>query len=282
MIRSFDPRFEKNDGFETEYLRVLYYDLSKNYEETYSSYQYTRLCTIAKGSKHVTINDGSEFTYKTSDFIVLPPHTKVNMKIEEPTVAIVYEISGNLIDRTLTRLENSLDKSLAKEQKQVGKISYDPLTRAHIDRINHYCMSNDPNKSFLIDLCAQELAYGLIKSANLNQFHMEKPDPVVYTKQYLQSHIYDKSDTIGEIAYRLNMSPSNLITHFKKATGQTPKAYHNLLKLHQSAEDLHKHSVSEVCYNLGFESVSYFIKLFKEHYGLTPKQFELQLKKNPH
>lgn len=281
MINCFDPRFEKNHGFETNYLKVLYYDLSKNYEETYSSYQYTRLCTIAKGSKHVTINDGSEFTYQTSDFIVLPPHTKVNMKIEEHTVAIVYEISGSLIDQTLSKLENQLDQPLSKDQKQVGKIGYDPLTRAHIDRINHYCMSEDSNKSFLIDLCAQELAYGLIKNANLSKLHMEKPDPVQYTKQYLKSHIYDKSDTIGEIAYRLNMSPSNLITHFKRATQQTPKAYHNQLKLLQAAEDLKNNSVSEVCYNLGFESVSYFIKLFKEYYGITPKQYVLNLKLKP-
>lgn len=280
MINNFDPRFEKSDGLETNYLKILYYDLSKNYEETYKSYQYARFCTIANGSKQVTINNGTEFTYKSSDFIVLPPHSQVQMKITEPTTAIVYEISGQLIERVVSRLENIQDQTVAQNSQVISKIKYEGFTKSHVDRINHYCMSNDPNKEYLIDLCAQELAYSLVKQVNLNWLCNEKVDPVQYTIQYLKEHIYDKSDTIGEIAFKLNMSPSNLINQFKKATQLTPKVYHNRLKLQQALNDLNALSVSEVCYNLGFESISYFIKLFKETYGITPKQYVLSQRKN--
>lgn len=280
MIHSFDPRYEKNDGCETDYLRILHYDLAQGYEETYRSYQYPRLCTIAKGEKHVTINQSGEFTYQTSDFIILPPNTEVQMRIDTPTTAIVYEISEHLIECTANRLENVLDAPIERADDQVGRIRLDDSMRLHLNRINQYAMGQDPNKGFLIDLCAQELAYHMLKNSKVNLSKFRKLDPVAYTIQQLgQSQFQGSAPTVNEIAYHLNMSPSNLIGLFKKKTGLTPKEYQKQYKLSQSLRALKLKSVSEVCYDLGFESVSYFIKIFKETYGITPKQYVLKLEK---
>ncbi len=276
MIHSFDPRYEKNDGCETDYLRILHYDLAQGYEETYRSYQYPRLCTIAKGEKHVTINQSSEFTYQTSDFIILPPHTEVQMHISTPTTAIVYEISEHLIESMANRLENQLDQSIEKNDEQVGKITLDDNMRLHLNRINQYAMSQDSNKGFLIDLCAQELAYHMLKNSKVNLSKFRKLDPIAYTIEQL-SLTHGMAPTVNEIAYHLNMSPSNLIGIFKKKTGLTPKEYQKQLKLRLALNALKYKSVSEVCYDLGFENVSYFIKIFKEIYGITPKQYVLKL-----
>lgn len=278
MIHSFDPRYEKNDGCETDYLRILHYDLAQGYEETYRSYQYPRLCTIAKGEKHVTINQSSEFTYQTSDFIILPPNTEVQMRIGTPTTAIVYEISEHLIECTANRLENLMDTPIARGDDQVGKISLDSSMRHHLSRINQYALSQDPNKGFLIDLCAQELAYHMLKNAKVNLSKFRKLDPVSYTAQQL-GLTQGAAPTVNEIAYHLNMSPSNLIGLFKKKTGLTPKEYQKQLKLNQALNALKHKSVSEVCYDLGFENISYFIKIFRETYGITPKQYVLKLEK---
>jgi len=37
-----------------------------------------------------------------------------------------------------------------------------------------------------------------------------------------------------------------------------------------------KKSVTDVTYDLGYSSISHFIKLFKDHTGLTPKQYQLE------
>ena len=54
----FDRQLELADGIETEYLRILYYTFEKNYNDTYKSYEYKRLCTIVDGEKNVRINNG--------------------------------------------------------------------------------------------------------------------------------------------------------------------------------------------------------------------------------
>ncbi|MCF8018915.1 MAG: AraC family transcriptional regulator [Vallitaleaceae bacterium] len=280
MIQNFDRYFEKNDGIETDYIKILYYDLAKDYKATYKSYQYTRLCTIVEGSKHVKINDGNEFTYSTSDFILLPPNSSVKMEMKEDTKAIVYEINDKLLDDMIKRIEHQFEYEVTTADKPVVRNQLMAQIKSQIERINAYSMSQDPNKEFLIDLVSQEMVYTLIKNYKLPLRARKKEEPVAYAVQCLKDHLSGSDMTVNEIAYELNMSPSNLIPLFKKATGLTPKAYHNLLKINKAKELLLHKNVSEVSYDLGFESISYFIKLFKHHLGLTPKQYTMKYKQD--
>ncbi|WP_070000575.1 AraC family transcriptional regulator [Cellulosilyticum sp. I15G10I2] len=277
MIQNFDRHFEKHHNYETEYLKVLYYDLSKDYKEMYRSYQYNRLCTIVSGTKHVKINNGEEFDYNQSEFILLPPDSSVELEIKEDTIAIVYEMSDKLIEDTKSRIQLQFQDDFMMPKNTIIKESFSEKIKAPIERINNYCMGNDPNKTFLVDLCSQELIYNLMKdyyiSLNPSSNHL---DPVNYTIKFLKENIY-QNITIKEIAEHLNMSTSNLIACFKKRMNMTPKEYQNLLKLKTSKEALKYKNVTEVCYDLGFENVSYFIKLFKNYYGETPKQFAMRI-----
>lgn len=278
MIKNFDRYFEKNENLETEYLKILYYDLEVDYKGTYNSYQYTRLCTIANGSKHVKINDGSEFTYTSSDCIILPPNASVNMDIKEHTTAVVYEISDKLLEDTIKKIEIKYNTPIDIDEPFVKKKLLLPQVKNHIERINQYALSKDPNKAYLIDLCSQELAYNLIQYYKLSIFAKKEVDPVSYIINALKTHLSDTDYTVKKIASELKMSPSNLILIFRKATGVTPKHYHNMLKLNRSKELLRQNNVSEVCYALGFVSNSHFIQMFKKQFGITPKQYSLMQK----
>ena len=52
--------------------------------------------------------------------------------------------------------------------------------------------------------------------------------------------------------------------------GMTPNDYLTSLKLNEAARLLKFSSVTEVAYDLGYENISHFIKLFKKKFGLTP------------
>ncbi len=56
----------------------------------------------------------------------------------------------------------------------------------------------------------------------------------------------------------------------------TPNDYLTNLKLNEVARFLKFSSVTEVAYDLGYENISHFIKLFKKKFGLTPKQYSLK------
>jgi len=278
MLHTFERMFENIHNFETDYIKVLYYDLKKDYSGTYRSYEYNRICTITEGKKNVRINKGNSFEYSTSEFILLPPNSSVDMNITTETKAVVYEISNKLIHDTQEHIQNKFDLELTQEDPL--KINPRPLDSIHIPikRINHLLTSQDKSNAFLIDLYSQELAYNLIKNRLVqSSYHKELHDPVGYTIDYLKTNI-SGSVTIREIANILNMSASNLSSQFKKQTNFTPKEYYTLLKLRESRSELKTKTVSQVCYDLGFENISYFISIFKKQYGETPKQYSMHIK----
>lgn len=108
MLTNFNRDLELVDGLETDYLRLLYYDLSPKFSSVYKSYEYSRLCTILEGNKHVSVNNGIEFTYNTHQFILLPPHSNVHMDIVIPTKALVFELNDTLLKRVTEKVSIGL------------------------------------------------------------------------------------------------------------------------------------------------------------------------------
>ncbi|MGN0467680.1 MAG: helix-turn-helix domain-containing protein [Acutalibacteraceae bacterium] len=76
------------------------------------------------------------------------------------------------------------------------------------------------------------------------------------------------------LADECSLSPDYLSALFKKTTGVTLTAYIKEKRL-EAAKDMlqKKYATSEVAYFLGFCSESYFIKCFREHFGITPKKY---------
>lgn len=95
---------------------------------------------------------------------------------------------------------------------------------------------------------------------------------------YINEH-YNEPITIEKAAELCNYSTSFFMKYFKKCTGMTFTKYLNDYRL-EKAEELLKNSdknVSEVCEICGFESLSYFIKLFKIKWGYTPHKAKNQI-----
>lgn len=81
--------------------------------------------------------------------------------------------------------------------------------------------------------------------------------------------------TIEGLSDSFFMSRSNFHKKIKNLTGMTPNDYIKLIRLNQSAQLLMsgKYKINEVCYMVGFNTPSYFSKLFYEHFGKSPKDF---------
>lgn len=89
---------------------------------------------------------------------------------------------------------------------------------------------------------------------------------------------YDNTIKIDELASHVGISRAECFRRFQKYTGKTPIGYINDYRLSQSANMLAttELSVAEISLACGFESQSYFGKLFKKHYGVTPLQYRME------
>ncbi|MCJ7935169.1 MAG: AraC family transcriptional regulator [Chryseobacterium sp.] len=85
---------------------------------------------------------------------------------------------------------------------------------------------------------------------------------------------YDKQPNVNEIAKIVSLSTPAFCRYFKKQTNMTFTDFVNNYRINQAKIFLLKdYSVTEVCFQVGFESLSYFNKLFKQHTGETPSEF---------
>lgn len=77
---------------------------------------------------------------------------------------------------------------------------------------------------------------------------------------------------VSELAAAVNMSRSNLLRKVKKETDLSASQFIRQVRLVEGMKMLRESSltVSEVSYQVGFGSTSYFIKCFREHYGHPP------------
>ena len=92
---------------------------------------------------------------------------------------------------------------------------------------------------------------------------------------YIKENISDESLNNESMAKHLNISVPTLQRKMKSLTGLTPNRYIRKYRMNVGAQLLATGNclVSEISYNVGFNSASYFSKCFKEEYGCLPQDY---------
>jgi len=86
---------------------------------------------------------------------------------------------------------------------------------------------------------------------------------------------YNESPDVNKVAASVHLSTSTFCRYFKKQTKMTFTEFVNQYKITQAKTLLlQDKNISEVCYDVGFESLSYFNKLFKKINGENPSAFK--------
>ena len=96
---------------------------------------------------------------------------------------------------------------------------------------------------------------------------------------YIQ-HNYQENTDVNEIAGKVGLSTAAFCRYFKQQTKMTFTDFVNQYIINVAKTMLLQDiNVSEACYNVGFQSLSYFNKLFKKITGFGPLEFKKRFKK---
>ncbi len=84
--------------------------------------------------------------------------------------------------------------------------------------------------------------------------------------------------TVKSMASQLHVSASYLSDLLKQETGKTAIETIHIFLIQEAKNRLAKEegTIAETAYNLGFENLSYFSRLFKKEVGISPNQFRKQ------
>ena len=92
--------------------------------------------------------------------------------------------------------------------------------------------------------------------------------------KYIHSN-YNETPDVNKVASGVHLSTAAFCRYFKKQTKMTFTEFVNQYRITQAKTLLLQDiSISEACYEVGFESLSYFNKLFKKITGENPSVFK--------
>lgn len=97
---------------------------------------------------------------------------------------------------------------------------------------------------------------------------------LAYIDQNYKEHI-----SVGDLAAMINFSEDYFTHEFSEFMGKSPINYLNSVRLDKAKIMLNSSdkSIDDIAFDCGFQSTSYFIKLFKKQNGLTPLQYRKKI-----
>lgn len=137
---------------------------------------------------------------------------------------------------------------------------------------------NDPStvNPGLLRLKIMELLYGISEcSKNMFQQVLQLRHPVrADIRQVVEQH-YATPVTLPELAYLSGRSLSSFKRDFQLIYNMPPAQWIRTKRLEKAKEMLQKTllPVTEICYSMGFENISHFSRIFKDHYGQSPTEY---------
>lgn len=97
---------------------------------------------------------------------------------------------------------------------------------------------------------------------------------LIRVMEYIDKN-YQSIEGISEIADELNITKQYLCRLVKRGTGLTVSQYINSVRIRRACELILRggRTVTEICYECGFNSSAYFCKTFKRIMNMTPTQY---------
>ncbi|WP_162138398.1 helix-turn-helix transcriptional regulator [Faecalicoccus pleomorphus] len=91
---------------------------------------------------------------------------------------------------------------------------------------------------------------------------------------YIENHM-DKDISVEELCRIFFVSRSSLQGMFRNALDLTPKQYIADVKMKRAKLLLQEHgyTISEIAYQLGYHSLYYFSRKFKNYFGMSPSEY---------
>jgi YesN/AraC family two-component response regulator len=128
----------------------------------------------------------------------------------------------------------------------------------------------------LLSIFAQHLS--LISNQIVVQQQNEEPPVITRAKEYITEHQAENL-TLGEVAKAVNTSTFYFCKIFRKVTGLNFTDYVSRVRIEKAKNLLLNRNlrVSEIAYEVGFQSLTHFNRVFKKILGVSPTQYRTRL-----
>ena len=174
-------------------------------------------------------------------------------------------------------------KPTAAQFERTAKLAEDwgvPVNRAALKKayFSTRILSSKQHEAMvkLLSIFAQHLS--MVSNQVVVQQENAEPPAITKARQFIQDHQTDDL-SLGEVARAVNTSSFYFCKIFKKFTGLNFTHYLSRLRIEKARNLLLNPNlrVSEIAYEVGFQSLTHFNRVFKRIIGQSPTDYRAQL-----
>lgn len=244
--------------------------------------------SMLRGKKIMHLFDDPSFEYLPGETVVIPPNVEMKIDFPEatksnPTQCLALAIDQQKIAETLYFLNERYPKegnNLFWHLDYHNYYFYNNIELATtINKLVKECMGTSLTKDILADLTLQELLIRIMQTQTAKSIDdgviTDSNAPITQVIEYIRLNLRENI-SLKNLSEKACMSTTSFYRFFKRELGMTPIEFVIKEKIKCAKKLLMnpKIQINEVCYLSGFEDSNYFIRLFKKHEGITPKQYQ--------
>ena len=245
--------------------------------------------SMLRGKKVMHLFDDPAFEYLPGETVVIPSNVEMKIDFPEatknnPAQCLALAIDQIKISETLHFLNERYPKEGNDQFWHLNYQNYFFYNNVElattINKLIKECMSTSITKDALADLTLQELIIRIIQTQTAKAIEdglfIDPNNPISHVVEFIRLNLKENF-SMKHLSEKACMSTTSFYRFFKRELGMSPIEFVISEKL-RCAKQLLKNptiQINEVCYLSGFEDANYFIRLFKKHEGITPKQYQL-------
>lgn len=226
---------------------------------------------MEEGSGTIYIEDERFDIKKGEGLFINEEELHIGIKTNEEEAkffAVVFapEIFGNFaMDIIMQKYVEPVIKKRIQPKRRLDEKCVSLLKRVH-----------EADNELMIKALLFEIWDICIRSAEKNADMLENKsiDDMKVMMSYIKEN-YNRDITLEEMAAFLNVSKGFLCRQFSRVLHMTPFEYLIQIRIDKGCEMLKNTdlSVGEIATSCGFNSFSYFSKIFRERVGITPREY---------
>ncbi len=248
--------------------------------------------SMLQGRKIMHLENSPSFEFVPRESLILPSNETMQIdfpeaSMENPTRCLALTIAEEKIKETIDFLNETRARldDVWKFIDTTYHFTNSDAIEYIIQRLFFLFTEDHDSKDVFTDFMLRELIIRILQSET-KKIYSEKTIQLSSSHRlaYIISFIRDNLNanlTIKELSNKAYMSESNFHRVFKNELGISPIEFINIerIKLAKSLLQDPKMKIKNIYQECGFNSLSYFVRMFKRIENQSPKEYQLKARK---
>jgi AraC family transcriptional regulator len=256
-------------------------------KDVYLQFDSPVLASMIMGKKIMMVNQCEKFDFLPGESVIMPRDAIMNIDFPEadeknPTKCLAMTINQDFIKESIELMNETYLRGDNKEwnfSHEGFHFTNDHIVYQIIQRLIFLHTENHSSKDIFVDMMMRELIIRILqtetyKTYTENSSLLISDNRIAHVIDFVKKNLHQPI-TIRLLSEKACMSESNFYKTFKNMMGLSPIDFIKKERISLAMRLLRNpnNKIKDVMLQCGFESRSYFNRLFKNFHNFTPTEF---------